>query len=89
MRRNKSIAGSHLTPADFNEVTELVESFGLSVIILPDLSALDGSRQVFSPLAAGGTTAEELKAMADASFTIGLGMSMEPAAKLLNRKFGI
>jgi nitrogenase molybdenum-cofactor synthesis protein NifE len=83
------IAGSHLTPADFNEVTELVESFGLSVIILPDLSALDGSRQVFSPLAAGGTTVEELKAMADASFTIGLGMSMEPAAKLLNRKFGI
>ncbi len=83
------IAGSHLTPADFSEVMELVESFGLSVIILPDLSALDGSRQVFSPLAAGGTTVEELKAMADASFTIGLGMSMEPAAKLLNRKFGI
>jgi nitrogenase molybdenum-iron protein alpha/beta subunit len=32
---------------------------------------------------------EEIKAMADASFTISLGMSMEPAAKLLNRKFGI
>jgi nitrogenase molybdenum-iron protein alpha/beta subunit len=31
----------------------------------------------------------ELKAMADASFTIGLGMSMEPAAKLLQQKFGI
>jgi nitrogenase molybdenum-cofactor synthesis protein NifE len=88
-QRINVIAGSHLTPADFNEVTELAESFGLSVIMLPDLSALDGSRQVFSPLAAGGTTMEEIKAMADASFTIGLGMSMEPAAKLLSQKFGI
>jgi nitrogenase molybdenum-cofactor synthesis protein NifE len=88
-KRINVIAGSHLTPADFSEVTELAESFGLSVIILPDLSALDGSRQVFSPLAAGGTTVEEIKAMADASFTIGLGLSIEPAAKLLNRKFGI
>jgi nitrogenase molybdenum-cofactor synthesis protein NifE len=88
-KRINVIAGSHLTPADFSEITELAESFGLSVIILPDLSALDGSRQIFSPLAAGGTTVEEIDAMADASFTIGLGVSMESAAKLLNRKFGI
>ena len=31
----------------------------------------------------------EMTAMADASFTLGLGMSMEPAAKLLQQKFGI
>ena len=31
----------------------------------------------------------ELTAMAEASYTIGLGMSMEPAAKLLQQKFGI
>jgi nitrogenase molybdenum-iron protein alpha/beta subunit len=30
----------------------------------------------------------ELTALADASFTIALGMSMEPAAKLLRQKFG-
>jgi nitrogenase molybdenum-iron cofactor biosynthesis protein NifN len=83
------IAGSHLTPADFTELKELVESFGLSAVILPDLSALDGSRQVFSPLATGGTTVEELETMANASFTIGLGISMEPAAKLLQQRFGI
>ena len=31
----------------------------------------------------------EITAMAAASFTLGLGMSMEPAAKLLQQKFGI
>lgn len=83
------LAGSHLTPADFCELRQIVESFGLKAILLPDLSALDGSRQSFSPLAAGGTTVEELMGMADSAFTIGLGMSMEPAAKLLRQKFGI
>jgi nitrogenase molybdenum-iron protein alpha/beta subunit len=56
--------------------------------MLPDLSALDGSRQSFSPLAAGGTSMAELTAMSDASLTIALGTSMEPAAKLLQQKFG-
>ncbi|HEY6011104.1 MAG TPA: nitrogenase iron-molybdenum cofactor biosynthesis protein NifN, partial [Nitrospirota bacterium] len=83
------IPGSHLTPADVTELRELVEAFGLSAIILPDLSALDGSRQVFSPLASGGIAVEDMEAMAGASFTIGLGMSMEPAAELLQRRFGI
>jgi nitrogenase molybdenum-iron protein alpha/beta subunit len=82
------LAGSHLTPADISEIRQIIESFGMRAIILPDLSALDGSRQVFSPLATGGTSVAELTAMADASFTLGLGMSMEPAAKLLQQKFG-
>jgi nitrogenase molybdenum-cofactor synthesis protein NifE len=83
------IAGSHLTPADFSELREIAGSFGLKAVLLPDLSALDGSRQVYSPLATGGTSAAELADMAKASYTIGLGMSMEPAAKLLEQKFGI
>src|SRR5574337_988105 len=83
------IAGSHLTPADFNELRDLVEDFGMRAIILPDLSALDGSRQGFSPLATGGTTMEELNAVADSCFTVSVGMSMEPAARLLRQRFGI
>lgn len=82
------LAGSHLTPADFSEIRQIVESFGLKAIMLPDLSALDGSRLAVSPLATGGTSVAELTGMADASYTIGLGMSMEPAAKLLQQKFG-
>ena len=83
------LAGSHLTPADAGELRDIIKSFGMRAIILPDLSALDGSKQSFSPLASGGTTLSELAAMANASVTIGLGMSMEPAAKLLRQKFGI
>jgi nitrogenase molybdenum-cofactor synthesis protein NifE len=83
------IAGSHLTPADFTEIREIVEAIGLRAVMLPDLSALDGSRRVFSPLAAGGTSLEELNRLGDAAFTIALGTSMEPAAKLLHQKFGI
>jgi nitrogenase molybdenum-cofactor synthesis protein NifE len=88
-RKINILAGSHLTPADFGEIRQIVEAFGLKAIMLPDLSALDGSRQDFSPLAAGGTSMAELTAIADASVTLGLGMSMEPAAKLLQQKFGI
>jgi nitrogenase molybdenum-iron cofactor biosynthesis protein NifN len=83
------IAGSHLTPADVGELREMVESFGMRAILLPDLSALDGSRQGFSPLAVGGTTIEELNTMGSSDLTIALGTSMGPAAKLLQKKFGI
>ncbi len=83
------LAGSHLTPADFTEIREIVADFGMSAIILPDLSALDGSRRDFSPLAAGGTLLEDVRRMGQSDLTIALGMSMEPAARLLQQKFGI
>jgi nitrogenase molybdenum-cofactor synthesis protein NifE len=88
MNKVNVLAGPHLTPADFNEIRQIIRSFGLTPIMLPDLSALDGSRQAISPLATGGTRVAELTGMPGASYTIGLGMSMEPAAKLLQQKFG-
>jgi nitrogenase molybdenum-iron protein alpha/beta subunit len=57
--------------------------------MLPDLSALDGSRRDFSALAVGGTTVEEINSMCNSGFTIGIGMSLEPAAKLLQQTCGI
>src|SRR3990172_2213455 len=83
------IAGSHLTPADVSELKDIVASFGLRAIFLPDLSALDGSRQGLSPLAEGGTTMGEVRTMGASELTVAIGMSMEPAAKLLQQKFGI
>ena len=68
------LAGSHLTPADFMELREIVESFGMHAVILPDLSALDGSRQGFSPLARGGTTVEEIESLSGAALTIALAV---------------
>ncbi len=81
--------GPHLTPADVLEIRELAESFGLRPVILPALSALDGSRQGLSPLSAGGTTVRELRSMGGAGYTLAIGKSMEPAAKLMQRRFGI
>jgi nitrogenase molybdenum-cofactor synthesis protein NifE len=83
------LAGPHLTPADVAEFREIAESFGLVPIILPDLSTLDGSRQGFSPLASGGTKAKDLRLMSCSTYTVALGMSMEPAAKLLHETSGI
>jgi len=83
------LAGSHLTPADVLELQEIVESFGLKPIILPDLSALDGSRQSFSPLAEGGTKIGDIQTMTGSALTLAVGKSMESAAKRLKEACGI
>jgi nitrogenase molybdenum-cofactor synthesis protein NifE len=88
-RQINVLAGSHLTPVDFTELREIIESFGLKPIILPDLSALDGSREGFSALAVGGTKIHEIKEMSRSEFTLALGASMEFAAMILKERFGI
>lgn len=83
------LAGSHLSPADVTELREIIESFGLIPLILPDLSALDGSRQGLSPLAVGGTKIEDIRSMGHSAFTLALGLHMETPAKYLRERFGI
>jgi len=83
------LTGSHLTPADFTELREIIESFGLRPIMLPDLSALDGSRQDFSALATGGTKAGEIRTMRLSEHTLAIGASMGAAAEMLKDKFEI
>ncbi|HXX53394.1 MAG TPA: nitrogenase iron-molybdenum cofactor biosynthesis protein NifN, partial [Thermodesulfovibrionales bacterium] len=83
------LAGPHLTPADFLELREISESFGLRPIILPDLASLDGSRLGISPLATGGTGIRDIISTGSSEFTIAIGMCMEPAARLLKERFGI
>jgi nitrogenase molybdenum-iron protein alpha/beta subunit len=57
--------------------------------MLPDLSALDGSRQGFSSLSVGGTKIDEIRNMGASVFTIAIGACMEPAAMILKESFGI
>jgi nitrogenase molybdenum-cofactor synthesis protein NifE len=83
------LAGPHLTPADFLELREIAESFGLRPIMLPDLSSLDGSRLGISPLATGGTPMCDIMSAGSSEFTIAIGMCMEPAAQLLEERCGI
>jgi nitrogenase molybdenum-iron protein alpha/beta subunit len=68
---------------------EIIESFGLWPIILPDLAALDGNRQGISPLAVGGTLAADIVRMGGSAFTVVIGMSMENAARSLKERFDI
>ncbi|GLI52918.1 nitrogenase iron-molybdenum cofactor biosynthesis protein NifE [Thermodesulfovibrio yellowstonii] len=82
------IVGGHLTPADFSELREIFELFGLKPLILPDLSHLDGSRG-FSGITKGGITLSEIEEMASSEFTVVIGRSLKSAGEMLKEKFGI
>jgi nitrogenase molybdenum-cofactor synthesis protein NifE len=82
------LAGPSLTPADARELREMVESFGLQPTLVPDLSALDGSREGLSALAIGGVTSAEIAELGIAGHTIVIGASLEPAARALYERFG-
>ncbi|MDW7972839.1 MAG: nitrogenase iron-molybdenum cofactor biosynthesis protein NifE [Thermodesulfovibrio sp.] len=82
------IVGGHLTPADFNELKRVFKLFGLSPIILPDLSSLEGNRG-FSPITEGGTALEDILEMKNSEFTLILGRSLESIGEELRKRFGI
>ncbi|MDP3842145.1 MAG: nitrogenase iron-molybdenum cofactor biosynthesis protein NifN [Oxalobacteraceae bacterium] len=79
------LAGCHLTPADIEEVREIIESFGLSAIVLPDVSgSLDGHMSdQFSPTTMGGTTLADMKALGGSVATIAIGEQMRASAQAL------
>jgi nitrogenase molybdenum-iron protein alpha/beta subunit len=88
-RQVNVLAGSHLSPADFTELREIIESFRLKPVMLPDLSALDGSRQGISALARGGTGIDEVASMGRSELTIAIGASMELPARNLKERSGV
>jgi nitrogenase molybdenum-iron protein NifN len=85
------LAGSHLTPADIEEIRETVEAFGLNPIILPDLSgSLDGHiPEEFMPTTMGGTRLADIRRMGASGLTIAIGEHMRPAAQALADKAGV
>ena len=82
------LAGCHLTPGDVEELRDIVESFGLNPIILPDLSLSMCGRQPtdFAPTSLGGTTIEQIKAMGASEITLAIGEHMRVAAAALELK---
>lgn len=82
------LAGSHLTPSDIEELREIVEAFGLTPIVLPDLSgSLDGHvPDDFSPTTLGGTTLAQIRATGASQFTLAFGEHMRAAAQVLQDK---
>lgn len=85
------LPGSHLTPADVEEVKELIESFGLTVLSIPDISsAMDGHiDDVVSPLSTGGISVEEIRRAGRSAATFFVGDSLARAALKLKEKFAI
>jgi nitrogenase molybdenum-iron protein NifN len=85
------LPGSHLTAADIEEIVETITAFGLSPIVLPDLSSsLDGHiPEQFSPTTIGGTTVDEIRSMSSSLATIAVGQQMESAALELEMRSGV
>jgi len=77
------LAGQSLTPADAYELRCTIEDYGLTPVILPDLAALDGSREGFSGIAGGGASLSDIKQMGDAAMTLVIGPGLECAAEVL------
>ncbi len=85
------LPGSHLTPADVEELKEIIESFGLTILSIPDISnALDGHiDDEVSPLSTGGIPVEEIRKAGRSAATVYVGDSLAKAALSLKKTFGI
>lgn len=82
------LAGCHLTPGDVEEIRDIVESFGLSPIIVPDLSLSMSGRQPsdFTATSLGGTTIDQVRSMGASEVTLVVGEQMRRAAASLELK---
>ncbi|MBI5618354.1 MAG: nitrogenase iron-molybdenum cofactor biosynthesis protein NifN [Gammaproteobacteria bacterium] len=85
------LPGCHLTPADLEELREIIQDFGLHPNFLPDLSgSLDGHvPETFLPTTLGGTTVEAIAAMGSARVTLAIGEQMRGAAMALEMAAGV
>ncbi|MEH2212335.1 nitrogenase iron-molybdenum cofactor biosynthesis protein NifN [Nostoc sp.] len=85
------LASSAFTPGDVQEIKEIVTSFGLVPIVVPDLSgSLDGHiEDSSSAITANGTTLTQLRSIGSSVFTLALGDSMRGAAQILEQRFNI
>ena len=85
LRQVNLLPGSHLTPADVEEVAALVRAFGLHPVILPDLSqSLDGHlAEDWRGHSLGGTRLSDIATMGGSVATLAIGEAMRPAAQKL------
>lgn len=91
-RQINVLAPSMLTGADLEYLRDLLESFDLEPVILPDLSdSLDGhmTEQDFVPVTTGGTPVEAFENLGRASHTLVIGRSLNRAADLLKARTGV
>lgn len=85
------LPGAHLTPGDIDELRDVLEAFGLEVLVLPDLSgSLDGHiPDDFTPTTLGGISLEEIAGLGRSAHTVAVGEQMRSAAIALEAKTGV
>ncbi|WP_404926328.1 nitrogenase iron-molybdenum cofactor biosynthesis protein NifN [Mesorhizobium sp. ORM16] len=93
-RQSKKIAilpGWNLTVADLEHLRDMVESFGLKSVILPDLSgSLDGTLpDHWVPTTYGGTSIEDIRELGTAGHCIAIGEHMRRPAEALYKATGV
>ena len=85
------LPGCHLTPGDVAALKDIVEDFGFSAVVLPDLSqSLDGHvPETYTPTTLGGTSIDDLRSLGRSSLTIAIGEHMLISAQTLEKKCGV
>lgn len=83
--------GSHLTPADIDELRDIIAAFGLEPVFVPDLSAsLDGHiPDDWLGTTLGGSSLAQLRGLGSAVCTLAIGEQMRSAALELEMKTGV
>ncbi|PXW94323.1 nitrogenase molybdenum-iron protein NifN [Sphaerotilus hippei] len=85
------LAGCHLAPGDLEELREVIESFGLQAVIVPDVAgSLDGHiPDDWLGTTLGGTPLEALRGIGGSMHCLVLGEQMRPAALKLEARCGV
>ncbi|WP_416669584.1 bifunctional nitrogenase iron-molybdenum cofactor biosynthesis protein NifEN [Egbenema bharatensis] len=85
------LAGAAMAPGDVQELKAMITAFGLTPIVVPDLSAsLDGHLdESYSAVTGGGTSLADLRKIGQSAYTFAIGESMREAADILERRLGI
>ncbi|HUW98777.1 MAG TPA: nitrogenase iron-molybdenum cofactor biosynthesis protein NifN [Acidiferrobacter sp.] len=85
------LPGSHVTPGDIIELCAIMADFGLTAVVVPDLSgSLDGHIPTdFSPTTIGGSTVAGMRGLGASVATIAIGEQMRAPAAALEAKTGV
>ncbi|WP_088891452.1 nitrogenase iron-molybdenum cofactor biosynthesis protein NifN [Leptolyngbya ohadii] len=85
------LVSSAFAPGDVQAIKEMIADFGLTAIVVPDLSlSMDGHLDDNSgSVTSGGTTLAELREIGSSVYALVLGESMRGAAEALQKQFGI
>ncbi|WP_027168920.1 nitrogenase iron-molybdenum cofactor biosynthesis protein NifN [Mesorhizobium sp. WSM3224] len=85
------LPGWNLTVADIEHLREVVESFGLQPVVLPDVSgSLDGMvPDRWVPTTYGGTSVKDIRELGTAAHCIAIGEHMRCPAEALQRLTGV